>query len=181
MPVTISVCMSIASFICVHLHVLCVWEWVGVAVLEFTWELHSMRRHVFYTALQWVPHWKLAFNPAQWAGQCILHQTAGEAVLLFSFSPPSPCPTHFGEVCCKVLNCVCLSILKPSLLWGFPREEVETICIEWIWWLYFDLRSVFRSGNIAVGRNRNCWLQSLWSMNLLELFNICDCSVRELK
>ena len=77
MPVTISVCMSIASFICVHLHVLCVWEWVGMAALEFSWELHSMRRHVFYTALQWVPHWELAFDPAQWAGQCILHQTAG--------------------------------------------------------------------------------------------------------
>ncbi|XP_012496013.1 PREDICTED: poly [ADP-ribose] polymerase 6 isoform X1 [Propithecus coquereli] len=34
-------------------------------------------QHVFCPALQWVPHRELAFDPAQRAGQCVLHQTAG--------------------------------------------------------------------------------------------------------
>lgn len=136
MPVTISVCMSIASFyLCPSSCPVCVWEWVGVAVLEFSWELHSMRGHIFYTALQWVPHWKLAFNPAQRAGQCILHQTAGEAVL-FLFLSTFSLPHSFGKSAVKYSAVFASASSNLASCEAF-LGEVETICIEWIWWLYF--------------------------------------------
>lgn len=103
------------------------WEWQS---WKYSWEPHTMRRHVYYPALQWVPHWELAFDPSQWAGQCILHQTAGEAVSLSLSLNLPPCPTEVLKGSSRVLSCFCLSILKPSLPWGFPREEVGIACIE---------------------------------------------------
>lgn len=70
------------------------WEWQS---WKYSWEPHTMRRHVYYPALQWVPHWELAFDPSQWAGQCILHQTAGEAVPFLFLSTSLPAPLKFWK------------------------------------------------------------------------------------
>ena len=143
MPVTISTWISIARFICVHLLVLCVWEWVGVAVLEVLLGTSFHEETYILPCLTVGPTLRTGIRSCAMGWSMHPTPNCRWGCARFPFlSTPLPAPLSF-EVYSRVLNCFCLSILKPSLPWGFPREEVETICIEWMWLLYFDPRLCF--------------------------------------
>lgn len=166
MPVTVSMCMSIAGSVCPSS---CpVWVRMGgngnhgsasgnlLHVCEETCVLPCLtvgptsRTGIRSCAMGWSMHptpncrWGCAPSPSL---------------------QPRPAPLSLGESYCRVLSWFCLSILKCHLPCGFPREEVGAVHIEWMWLLYIWPQAVcvggLGNGNLAVGRSTNCWSQPL--------------------
>lgn len=138
------------------------------------WEPHTMKRHIFYPACLTVgPTLKTGIRSCAMGWSMHPTPNCRWGCVPFPFSPlPSLPHSVLGKPALEYWTNFCLSILRSSLLWGFPRKEVGIICIEWIWLIYIWPQAVFfgslGNGITAIGRNMKCRLQPLWWINWLD-------------